>query len=187
MDTYRIGYLVGSLSSTSINRVLSHALIRLAPPGLDFVEVPIGELPLYSPDYDTDLPTAARAFKDALAGVDAVLIVTPEYNRSIPGALKNALDWASRPRGTNSFIDKPAATIGASMGGVGTALAQRDLRGVLTYLNARVMAQPEGYITYRREVFSEGGEVSDPSVETFLRDWMAAFRQHVVRESVPRS
>src|SRR4051812_7953941 len=94
---YNVGYFVGSLSSTSINRVLSRALIRLAPPELDFSEIPIGNLPLYSQDYDTDYPPAARELKEAISRSDAVLFVTPEYNRSIPGALKNAIDWASRP------------------------------------------------------------------------------------------
>jgi chromate reductase, NAD(P)H dehydrogenase (quinone) len=97
MDSYRVGYFVGSLSSTSINRVLAHALIRLAPPELSFTEIPIGNLPLYSPDYDEAYPPEANALKDAIARADAVLFVTPEYNRSIPGALKNAIDWASRP------------------------------------------------------------------------------------------
>ncbi|HLN75938.1 MAG TPA: NADPH-dependent FMN reductase [Nocardioidaceae bacterium] len=97
MRMYKVGYFVGSLSSNSINRVLSRALIRLAPQDLEFHELPIGGLPLYSPDFDSDYPAEPRALKDAIAGSDAVLFVTPEYNRSIPGALKNAIDWASRP------------------------------------------------------------------------------------------
>ena len=99
MAMYQIGYFVGSLSSKSINRILSKALIRLAPHDLEFNEIPIGNLPLYSPDYDEDYPPEATALKEAIAGSDAVLFVTPEYNRSIPGALKNAIDWASRPWG----------------------------------------------------------------------------------------
>ena len=106
--TYQVGYFVGSLSSTSINRILSRALIRLAPPDLQFTEIPIGDLPLYNPDHDTDYPPEARALKEAIARSDAVLFVTPEYNRSIPGALKNAIDWASRPWGQNSFHHIPA-------------------------------------------------------------------------------
>lgn len=118
MSDYTVGYFVGSLSSTSINRVLSRALLRVAPGDLDFVEIPIGDLPLYSPDFDADYPPPARALKEAIAGVDALLFVTPEYNRSIPGALKNAIDWASRPWGQNSFDHIPAAVIGASIGSV---------------------------------------------------------------------
>ena len=101
MRTYKVGYFVGSLSSTSINRTLSRALIRLAPDDLEFTELPIGDLPLYSPDFDSAYPAEPQALKDAIADSDAVLFVTPEYNRSIPGALKNAIDWASRPWGQN--------------------------------------------------------------------------------------
>ena len=107
MTTYKIGYFVGSLSSTSINRVLSKALIRLAPDDLEFTEIPIGNLPLYSPDYDANYPPEATALKDAIAGVDAVLFITPEYNRSIPGALKNAIDWALRPLGAELLRPHP--------------------------------------------------------------------------------
>jgi len=114
MTTYTVGYIVGSLSSTSINRILAKALIRLAPDDLSFVEIPIGNLPLYGQDYDADYPPEGRALKEAIAAADAILFVTPEYNRSIPGALKNAIDWASRPWGQNSFDHMPAAVIGAS-------------------------------------------------------------------------
>ena len=99
MGKYKVSYFVGSLSSTSINRILSRALIRLAPQDLEFNEVPIGNLPLYSPDFDNDYPAEPQALKDAIADSQAVLFITPEYNRSIPGALKNAIDWASRPWG----------------------------------------------------------------------------------------
>jgi chromate reductase, NAD(P)H dehydrogenase (quinone) len=108
MTTYDVGYLVGSLAKASINRKLALALAELAPPELQLKEISFAELPLYSYDYDADFPTVARAFKEAIAGVDAVLFVTPEYNRSIPGALKNAIDWASRPYGKNSFARKPS-------------------------------------------------------------------------------
>src|SRR3954452_155970 len=103
MTSYRVGYFVGSLSSTSINRELSRALIRLAPDDLEFTEIAIGDLPLYSPDFDVSFPPEAVTLKEAIASSDAILFVTPEYNRSIPGALKNAIDWASRPWGENSF------------------------------------------------------------------------------------
>ena len=126
---YKVGYFVGSLSSTSINRVLSKALIRLAPEDLEFTEIPIGNLPLYSPDYDPNFPPEARALKAAIAASDAILFVSPEYNRSIPGALKNAIDWASRPSHQGSFDNMPAAVIGASVGQLGTAMSQQSLRG----------------------------------------------------------
>jgi chromate reductase, NAD(P)H dehydrogenase (quinone) len=118
-------YMIGSLSAVSINRILARALIRLAPPEWSMVEIPIGDLPLYNRDLDSDYPAEARALKDAIAAVDAMLFVTPEYNRDIPGALKNAIDWASRPWGQNSFARKPSAVIGASPGKIGTAVAQQ--------------------------------------------------------------
>ena len=161
MATYKVGYFVGSLSSKSINRILSQALIRLAPDDMEFTEIPIGNLPLYSPDYDDDYPPEATALKAAIAAVDAMLFVTPEYNRSIPGALKNAIDWASRPWGQNSFDHIPAAVIGASIGQIGTAVGQQSLRGVLSFCNARQMTAPEAYIQFSPEVFADDGEVTD--------------------------
>src|SRR5262245_45239274 len=124
-DKFHVGYLIGSLSSKSINRRLAKALVKLAPPQLEFTEISYRDLPLYSPDYDASYPPEGRALKEALATAEAVLFVTPEYNRSIPGALKNAIDWASRPYGTNSFARKPSAVIGASTGPIGTAIAQQ--------------------------------------------------------------
>ncbi len=179
--TYDVGYFVGSLSSTSVNRVLSRALIRLAPSELRFTEIPIGNLPLYSPDHDSDYPPEATALKEAISRSDAVLFVTPEYNRSIPGALKNAIDWASRPWGQNSFHHIPAGVIGASIGAIGTAVAQQSLRSVLSFCNARQMTSPEAYIRYSPEVFRDDGEVLDDALVTVLTDYMEEFRDHVVR------
>jgi chromate reductase len=179
--TYKVGYFVGSLSSTSINRILSRSLIRLAPPDLEFTEIPIGNLPLYSQDYDTDYPPEARALKEAISSSDAVLFVTPEYNRSIPGALKNAIDWASRPWGQNSFHHIPAGVIGASVGAIGTAVGQQSLRAVLSFCNARQMTTPEAYIQYTPERFHDDGEVIDETTANFLKDWITEFRDHVVR------
>ncbi len=179
--TYKVGYFVGSLSSTSINRALSRALIHMAPEELEFTEIPIGNLPLYSPDHDADYPPEAMALKDAIAASDAILFVTPEYNRSIPGALKNAIDWASRPWGQNSFHHIPAGVIGASIGAIGTAVAQQSLRAVLSFCNARQMTSPEAYITFSPERFTQHGEVIDASTAAFLKEYMAEFRDHVVR------
>ena len=181
MTTYNVGYFVGSLSSTSINRELSKALIRLAPKDLEFTELPIGNLPLYSPDYDADYPPEALALKQSIAASDAILFITPEYNRSIPGALKNAIDWASRPWGQNSFAQIPAAVIGASPGQIGTAMAQQSLRGVLSYCNARQMTAPEAYIRYSPEIFPGDGEVTDDSTKSFLADYMKQFLTYIVR------
>jgi chromate reductase, NAD(P)H dehydrogenase (quinone) len=181
MSRYTVGYFVGSLSSQSINRVLSRALLRVAPEDLDFVEIPIRDLPLYSPDFDADYPPPARALKESLAGVDAVLFVTPEYNRSIPGALKNAIDWASRPWGQNSFDHIPAAVIGASIGSIGTAVGQQSLRAVLSFCNARQMTAPEAYIQFKPGLFDDDGTINDPSTQEFLAAFMAEFRDHLVR------
>src|SRR3954467_10985438 len=181
MQTYKIGYLVGSLSSTSINRELSEALIRLAPEDLEFTEIPIRHLPLYSPDPDATYPPEATALKDAIHRSDAILFVTPEYNRSIPGALKNAIDWASRPWGQNAFDHIPAGVIGASIGQIGTAVAQQSLRAVLSFCNARQMTAPEAYIRFSTEVFPGNGEVADEATEAFLRDYMIEFRDHLER------
>ena len=181
MRTYRVGVFIGSLSSTSINRTLAKALMRVAPDDLEFTEIPIGNLPLYSPDYDDAYPPEATALKEAIAASDAVLFVTPEYNRSIPGALKNAIDWASRPWGRNSFDHIPAAVIGASVGSIGTAVAQQSLRAVLSFCNARQMTAPEAYIHYSPDVFRDDGEVMVESTEAFLAEFMREFRVHIER------
>src|ERR1700752_514215 len=161
MSGYRVGYIVGSLSSESINRTLAKALIGLAPKNLDFVEILIRDLPLYNSDFDADYPPEGRALKDAIVAVDAVLFVTPEYNRGIPGCLKNAIDWASRPYGTNSFAQKPSAMIGASIGKIGTAVGQQSLRGVLSYCDSPQMGAPEAYIEFTPGLITEAGAVTE--------------------------
>src|SRR3954471_17168388 len=181
MTTYKVGYFVGSLSATSINRVLSRALIRLAPSELEFTEIPIGNLPLYNRDLDANYPPEAVELKEAIGRSDAVLFVTPEYNRSIPGALKNAIDWASRPWGKNSFHHIPAAVIGTSIGSIGTAVGQQSLRAVLSFCNARQMTSPEAYIQFTADRFRDDGEVVDETTAGFLKDFMEEFRDHLVR------
>ena len=181
MSDYRVGYIVGSLSTESINRRLARALIRLAPTNLDFVEIPIRDLPLYNRDFDTDFPPAGRALKDAITGVDAVLFVTPEYNRGVPGCLKNAIDWASRPHGANSFADKPSAVIGTSPGKIGTAIAQQSVRSALSFCNSPVMGAPEAYIQFTPDLITEAGKVTAKSTERFLRDFMEALEVFVTR------
>ena len=181
MTTYKVGYFVGSLSSTSINRLLAKALVRLAPRELEMVEIAIRDLPLYSQDYDADYPAVARAFKKAIADVDGVLFVTPEFNRSIPGGLKNAIDWASRPWGQNSFARKPSGVIGASPGSIGTAVAQHSLRGVLCFCNSPLMNQVEAYIHFTPGLITPEGEVTNESTSEFLRNYMAEFSAFVAR------
>lgn len=179
MAVYKVGYLIGSLAKESINRKLAHALVKLAPAGLELTEVPIRDLPLYSYDYDQDFPKVARDFKAALHAVDAVLFVTPEYNRSIPGGLKNAIDWASRPYGGNSFTRKPSAVIGASIGSIGTAVSQHNLRNILCFCDSPQMNAPEAYIHFKPGLITETGEVTVEATETFLRNYMAAFHAHI--------
>ncbi|MET0933188.1 MAG: NADPH-dependent FMN reductase [Mycetocola sp.] len=178
---YTVGYFVGSLATASINRQLAGALIKLAPKEFEFTEIPIGDLPLYNYDYDEDYPPVARQFKQAITNVDAVLFVTPEYNRSIPGALKNAIDWASRPYGENAFTGKPSAVIGTSPGAIGTAVAQQDLRSILSFCNSRQMTAPEAYIQMTPGLITEDGSVTNEGTETFLREWMADFLTFVTR------
>jgi chromate reductase len=181
MTSHTVGYFVGSLARDSINRKLAAALVRLAPPELQLSEIPFGDLPLYSYDYDADYPPAGRALKEAIASVDAILFVTPEYNRSIPGGLKNAIDWASRPWGQNSFARKPSAVIGASIGAIGTAVAQQSLRSVLSFCNAPQMNAPEAYIHFTPGLITDTGEVTVASTEEFLRNYMMEFKIFIAR------
>ena len=188
MATHKIGYFVGSLASGSINRTLSQALIKLAPGDLEFTEIPIKDLPLYSYDYDADFPPAGRALKEAIEGSDGILFVSPEYNRSIPGALKNAIDWGSRPWGTNSFARKPTGIIGASPGSIGTAVMQSSMRAVLSFLDAPQLNAPEAYVKFNPDVFGSDGEVKDESTAAFLRHYMeeyCAFVQRVLAANAP--
>jgi chromate reductase len=178
---YSVGYFVGSLSSTSINRRLSKALIGLAPPELQFTEIPIGNLPLYSQDYDANYPPVAREFKQAIRNSDAVLFITPEYNRAIPGALKNAIDWASRPWGENAFNDKPSAVIGGSPGHLGTAVAQQNLRSVLSFCNSPQMNAPEAYIQITEGLILESGEVTNDGTAEFLNAFMDRYLEFITR------
>ena len=175
MNTFSVGYFVGSLAKASLNRKLANALVRLAPAELTLTEIPFRDLPLYCYDSDADFPPPARALKEAIAAVDAVLFVTPEYNRSIPGGLKNAIDWASRPYGQNSFSRKPSAIIGTSPGKIGTAIAQAHLRSILAFCNSPLMNSIEAYIQFEKGLITDDGEVTNESTASFLRGFMAEF------------
>lgn len=189
MTAYTVGYFVGSLAKASINRKLAAALVRVAPPGLTMQEIPIRDLPLYSYDYDKAYPPAGQALKDAIARVDAVLFVTPEYNRSIPGALKNAIDWASRPWGSNSFSRKPSGIIGTSPGKIGTAVAQQHLRSILAFCNSPLMNAIEAYIEFTPGLIADDGTITVPSTEEFLRNYMKEFQGFIQRVymAIPRT
>ena len=181
MTNYKVGYFIGSLSSTSINRLLSKAMIKLAPKELQFTEIPFSDLPLYRPEFDADYPAPAKAFKEAIAAVDAVLFVTPEYNRSIPGGLKNAIDFASRPYGKNSFARKPSAVIGTSPGKIGTAVAQQHLKSILSFCNSPQMNAIQAYIQFAPGLITDDGEVTDETTEEFLRNYMREFQAFIER------
>ena len=189
MTAFTVGYLVGSLARESINRKLALALTRVAPAELALREIPIADLPLYSYDYDADYPPAGRALKEAIASVDAMLFVTPEYNRSIPGALKNAIDWASRPWGTNSFARKPSAVIGASPGKIGTAVGQQHLRSVLAFCNSPQFNAIEAYIQFTPGLVTDEGDITDESVREFLTTYMREFHAYITRvyTAIPRA
>lgn len=179
MTAIKVGIIIGSLAKASINRKLAGALEKLAPEGMSFSEITISDLPLYSYDYDSDYPAEGRALKAEIEAADAILIVTPEYNRSIPGGLKNALDWASRPWGTNSFNGKPVAVIGTSPGAIGTAVAQAALRPVLGFLNMIQMNQIEAYIQFKPDMIDGQGAFTNPETAKFLSGFLESFQSFV--------
>ena len=181
MAQYRIAVVVGSLRRDSINRKLAEAIARLAPPEFDFQPVQIGDLPLYNQDDDGAPAEAVQRLKAEITAAQGVLFVTPEYNRSIPGVLKNALDHASRPYGQSVWKGKPAGVIGASIGAIGTALAQQHLRNVLAYLDMPTLGQPEAFIQAKDGLFgADGGlgEASRPFVQGWLDQYVAWVRRH---------
>jgi len=177
----QIGYVVGSLRKDSNNRKLANALIKLAPPDFTFKELKIGDLPLYNQDDDkTQAPEVLR-LKSELRACDAVIFVTAEYNRSIPGVLKNAIDHASRPYGQSAWAGKPAGIIGCSPGAIGTAVAQGHLRTSLGFLDMPTLGQPEAYIQVKDGFFDEAGSLANPETRKFLHTWMDKYVAWVKR------
>jgi chromate reductase len=172
MSKIRVAVLVGSLRKDSFNRHLAKAVEQLAPSDLSFEHLRIDNLPLYDQDFDGQYPAECQRLKDEVSAADALLFVTPEYNRSIPGVLKNAIDIASRPWGTNSFAGKPAAVIGISVGATGTALAQQHLRNVLAYLDVPVLGQPEVFIQNKEGLFDAEGHIGNEGTQKFLQGFV---------------
>ena len=173
MTRIHVALFIGSLRKASINRRLAHAVQRLAPDDLQFDEVPIGGLPLYDQDFDGDYPAAGTALKQQVAKADALLFVTADYNRSIPGVLKNALDIGSRPWGKNSFAGKPGGVLGASIGSIGSAMAQQHLRNVLSYLDVSVMPQPELYLHFKSDdLIDADGHIGNEDTKKFLQSYV---------------
>lgn len=174
---YDVGFIVGSLSEESINRRLAAAIGHVVGDRMRLTEIEIGDLPVYNRDLDDDLPGPAKRLKDQIEGADAVLFITPEYNRSVPAALTNAIEWASRPFGENSLTGKPTAVCGASPGAVGTAVAQQDLRSMLTYSDSPQLQAPEMYFQYTEGTIDEDGTVLDEDVRQVVGEFVDAFVQ----------
>lgn len=174
MSTTQIAVIVGSLRKESFNRKLAEALPALAPEGFSFKMLEIGDLPLYNQDDDANQSAPVKRLKAELAAAQGLLFVTPEYNRSIPGVLKNALDHASRPYGQSAWAGKPAGVIGVSVGAIGTALAQQHLRNVLSYLDVPTLGQPEAFIQAKDGLFNPDGSIGEAS-RKFLQTWMTTF------------
>jgi chromate reductase len=174
-DTHRVAVLVGSLRRESLNRKLANALVGLAPPALQLRIVEIGALPLYNQDHEAEPPAAVREFKQAIAASAAVLFVSPEYNRSVPGVLKNAIDWGSRPYGQSAWAGKPAAVITLSPGAIGGFGANHHLRQSLVFLDMPTLPQPEAYVGNGGKLFGADGGIAVPETREFLGKFMAAF------------
>jgi chromate reductase, NAD(P)H dehydrogenase (quinone) len=171
MSHYQIAVIVGSLRKDSFNRTLAAALVKLAPPEFTFKQVEIGDLPLYNQDDDGNPSAPVKRLKSEIAAAQGLLFVTPEYNRSIPGVLKNALDQASRPYGQSAWAGKPAGVIGISVGTIGTALAQQHLRNILAYLDVPTLGQPEAFLQVKEGFFDADGKIG-PESKPFLQGWM---------------
>jgi chromate reductase len=182
MRQYRIAVVVGSLRRDSFNRLLANAIAKLAPAELSFQPLRIDDLPLYNQDDDAKPADPVKRLKSEIAAANGLLFVTPEYNRSLPGVLKNALDHASRPYGQNAWAGKPAGVLGASIGATGTALAQQHLRNVLAYLDVPTLAQPEVFIQVKEGLFDERGNLASPGTTKFLQGftdrYVAWVKQH---------
>jgi chromate reductase len=171
MSQYKIAVVVGSLRRDSFNRKLANAVVRLGPSEFSFKHLEIGDLPLYSQDDETNPAESVKRLKAEIAASQGLLFVTPEYNRSVPGVLKNAIDHASRPYGQSAWTGKPAGVLGASIGVVGTAMAQQHLRNILAYLDVPTLGQPEAFIHAKDGLFDEAGNIGAGSKQ-FLQNWM---------------
>src|SRR5690606_22777465 len=182
MAEYPIGVIVGSLRRESFNRKLANAIAKLAPPEFSFTQLRIDDLPLYNQDDDANQAEPVKRLKSEIRAARGLLFVTAEYNRSIPGVLKNAIDHASRPYGQSAWKDKPAGVLGVSVGAIGTAVAQQHLRGVLAYLDVPTLGQPEAFIQAKEGLFDEAGGIGPDSRE-FLQGWMNRYVAWVKRHA----
>ena len=183
MSQIKIAVLIGSLRKDSLNRKLALALAQLAPAGVTFEHVRIDDLPLYNQDQDGNQAEPVRRLKGEIAAADGVLFVTPEYNRSIPGVLKNAIDNASRPYGQSAWAGKPAGVLGISIGAISTAIAQQHLRNVLAYLDMPTLGQPEAFIQNKEGLFDDKGHIAEGSTKKFLQGWVDKYVDWIKRHA----
>jgi len=174
MSQTQIAVIVGSLRRDSFNRKLATAIVKLAPSDFSFTQLRIGDLPPYNQDDDANQSAPVKRLKAEITAAQGLLFVTPEYNRSIPGVLKNAIDHASRPYGQSAFAGKPAGVLGASVGAIGTALAQQHLRNILAYLDVPTLGQPEAFVQAKEGLFDDAGNISDDS-KKFLQTWIDSY------------
>jgi chromate reductase len=181
MGVKKVAVIVGSIRKDSFNRKLAQALIKLAPKDFDATILRIDDLPVYNQDLDQTPPESVVRLKSEVAAADAVLFVTPEHNRSIPTALKNVLDWASRPYGQNKWAGKPAAVAGTSPGQISTAVAQHDLRTILAYLDMPTLGQPEIYIKFTPTLIDGDGNVPDEGTRKLLQGFMDRFAAWITK------
>ena len=172
MSQFQIAVIIGSLRKDSFNRKLGLALAHLAPQDFTFEHVEIGDLPLYNQDHDGQPPESVKRLKTDISSAHGLLFITPEYNRSIPGVLKNAIDHASRPYGQSAWSGKPAGVLGVSVGAIGTALAQQHLRNVLAYLDVPTLGQPEAFIQNKDDLFDDKGHIGNEGTQKFLQAWL---------------
>lgn len=170
MSQYSIAVVIGSLRRDSFNRKLATAIAKLAPPEFSFNQLEIGDLPPYNQDDDENPAESVKRLKGQIEAARGLLFVTPEYNRSVPGVLKNAIDHASRPYGGNVWAGKPGGVLGASIGAIGTAAAQQHLRTILAYLDVPTLGQPEAFIHAKEGLFDASGNIG-PASREFLQNW----------------
>lgn len=183
MRQYEVAVIIGSLRKDSFNRKLANAIAKLAPPEFTFQQVQIGDLPLYNQDNDANQAESVKRLKNEIGIAQGLLFVTPEYNRSIPGVLKNAIDHASRPYGQNAWAGKPTGILGASIGAIGTAMAQQHLRNILAFLDVPTLGQPEAFIQVKDGLFDEAGNLGESS-KPFLQNWMNQYVAWVKRHTL---
>jgi len=183
----QVAVLVGSLRKDSINRKFAEALGKLAAGRLEFRFVELGDVPMYNDDLFENLPDSITRLKNDIASADAVLFVSPEYNRSFPAVLKNAIDWGTRPYGQNSFAAKPGGLVGTSPGAAGGAAGQNHLKSVLNVVDVVLMGQPEVYFQYKPELFADDGSVKDEATKAFLEAYISRFVQWIERTSEPKT